>query len=159
MAEALLSADGVDKHFGGVAALRGASLELLPGEVHALMGENGAGKSTMARILAGILRADSGNFRIDGQPVAITSPLDAQRLGIGIIHQELDLFPNLTVGENMVIGNLRFREGRWAHFGRMETFCRPYLDQVGPHRERATAGRFALHRAAANCWRSREPSA
>ncbi len=131
MVEARLEATGVDKHFGGVAALRGASLEVRPGEVHALMGENGAGKSTLARVIAGIVRADAAAFRLDGRSVAIDNPLDAQRLGIGIIHQELDLFPNLTVGENIVIGNLCFREGRWAHFGRMEAFCRPYLGQVG----------------------------
>ena len=64
--------------------------------MHALVGENGAGKSTLARILAGSTRADSGAISIDGEPVAIASPLDAQRLGIGIIYQELDLFPNLT---------------------------------------------------------------
>jgi len=131
MAESLLEVSGVDKHFGGVAALRAASLEVRAGEVHALMGENGAGKSTLARIVAGIVRADAANIRFEGRAVTIASPLDAQRLGIGIIHQELDLFPNLTAGENMVIGNLRFREGAWARFRRMEEFCRPYFDQVG----------------------------
>ena len=131
MAESLLEVSGVEKHFGGVAALRGASLAVGTGEVHALMGENGAGKSTLARIIAGITPADAGDFRVDGQPVAIASPLDAQRLGIGIIHQELDLFPNLSAGENMVIGNLRFKERRWTGFRRMEVFCRPYFDQVG----------------------------
>jgi ABC-type sugar transport system ATPase subunit len=131
MPDSLLEVSGVDKHFGGVAALRGASLEVSDGEVHALMGENGAGKSTLARIVAGAVRADAGSFRVDGRTVTIASPLDAQRLGIGIIHQELDLFPNLSAGENMVIGNLCFHEGRWARFRRMETFCRPFLEQVG----------------------------
>jgi ABC-type sugar transport system ATPase subunit len=131
MAGSLLEISGVDKHFGGVAALRGASLEVRAGEVHALMGENGAGKSTLGRVVAGIVRADAGSFRVDGQPVSITTPLEAQRLGIGIIHQELDLFPNLSAGENMVIGNLCFREGQWARFRQMETFCRPFLAQVG----------------------------
>jgi ABC-type sugar transport system ATPase subunit len=131
MAESLLEVSGVEKHFGGVAALRGASLAVGAGEVHALMGENGAGKSTLARIVAGIVRADAGSFRVDGRTVTISSPLDAQRLGIGIIHQELDLFPNLSAGENMVIGNLRFQEGYWTGFGSMEAFCRPYFDQAG----------------------------
>jgi ABC-type sugar transport system ATPase subunit len=81
-------------------------------EVHALIGENGAGKSTLAKILAGSVKPDSGSISIDGRPTAISSPLDAQRLGIGIIYQELDLFPHLTVGENIVIGNLRFPESR-----------------------------------------------
>ena len=131
MAGSLFEVSGVDKHFGGVAALRGASLEVRTGEVHALMGENGAGKSTLARIVAGIVRADAGTFRVDGQPVTLGSPLGAQRLGIGIIHQELDLFPNLSAGENMVIGNLCFREGQWARPRQMEQFCRPFLDRVG----------------------------
>ena len=131
MPESFLEVSGVDKHFGGVAALHGASLEVRAGEVHALMGENGAGKSTLARIVAGIVRADAGSFQIDGKQAAIASPLDAQRFGIGIIHQELDLFPHLSAGENMVIGNLRYREGRWTRPRQIEAFCRPYFEQVG----------------------------
>jgi ABC-type sugar transport system ATPase subunit len=127
----LLEVSNIDKRFGGVAALRGARLEVRAGEIHALIGENGAGKSTLARIVAGVVRADGGSFVVEGQPAAIASPLDAQRLGIGIIHQELDLFPHLTAGENMVIGNLRFREGRLARFRRMEAFCQPFLERVG----------------------------
>ncbi|HYW45847.1 MAG TPA: sugar ABC transporter ATP-binding protein [Bryobacteraceae bacterium] len=127
----ILEASAVTKHFGGVAALRNASFSLRPGEVHALIGENGAGKSTLAKIIAGSVRPDSASIAIDGRPAAIRSPQDAQRLGIGIIYQELDLFRHLTVGENMVIGNLHFRESGWVDFRRMETFCRPFLDQVG----------------------------
>ncbi|HEV3198074.1 MAG TPA: sugar ABC transporter ATP-binding protein [Bryobacteraceae bacterium] len=127
----LLQADGVSKHYGGVAALRNAHFALQSGEVHALIGENGAGKSTLAKVLAGAVRADFASIAIDGQPVTIASPLDAQRLGIGIIYQELDLFPHLTVGENMAIGNLALREPWLVRFGRMEAFCRPYLEQVG----------------------------
>jgi len=122
---------GITKRYGGVYALKGASFSLRAGEVHALVGENGAGKSTLARILAGSTRADRGAISIDGAAVEIATPLDAQRLGIGIIYQELDLFGSLTAGENMVIGNLHFREGRLVSFRRMEEFCRPFLDQVG----------------------------
>jgi ABC-type sugar transport system ATPase subunit len=121
----LLQATNVSKHYGGVRALDDAYFELLPGEVHALMGENGAGKSTLARILAGVTHADSANIAIDGRGAAIRHPLDAQRLGIGIIHQELDLFPSLSAAENMTLGNLCYRGGR------MEIFCRPWFDQVG----------------------------
>ena len=127
----ILQAEGITKHYGGVYALKGASFSLRPGEVHALMGENGAGKSTLARILAGSARADSGAISANGVRVEITSPLDAQRLGIGIIYQELDLFPNLTAGENMVIGNLHFPESGLVNFRRMEEFCRPFLHQAG----------------------------
>jgi ABC-type sugar transport system ATPase subunit len=128
----LLEAKHVTKHFAGVRALENAHFALLPGEVHALMGENGAGKSTLARILAGVTRPDSANIVVDGRTAAIRHPLDAQRLGIGIIHQELDLFPSLSAAENMTLGNLCYRGGR------MEAFCRPWFEQVGlacdPHR-------------------------
>src|SRR5260370_26938637 len=126
-----LQAVGITKRYGGVYALKGANFSLRAGEVHALVGENGAGKSTLARIQAGSTRSDSGGISIYGAPVEIATPLDAQRLGIGIIYQELDLFPNLTTGENIVSGNLHFPEGRLVSFRRMEAFCRSFLDQVG----------------------------
>jgi len=118
----LLSAENLSKHYDGVHALRGASFSLLAGEVHALIGENGAGKSTLARILSGITRADSGSISLDGAPVRIRSFQDAQRLGIAIIHQELDLFPSLTVADNMGIGNLHYTGGR-AELDRVGLDC------------------------------------
>jgi ABC-type sugar transport system ATPase subunit len=127
----LLRAEGINKHFGGIAALSGVHFTLEKGEVHALMGENGAGKSTLARICAGSLKADNGRIRLDGAEVTIAHPLDAQKLGIGIIHQELDLFPHLSVGENLVIGNLTFAEGRFARGKAVAEFCRLFLAQVG----------------------------
>ena len=126
-----LQAEDIHKHYGSVAALQGAGVEVRSGEVHALVGENGAGKSTLARIIAGSTRADSGRLLIDGRAVSIASPLDAQRSGIGIIYQELDLFRHLTVGENLVIGNLQFPERAVVNFRRIESFCRPFLEQVG----------------------------
>lgn len=127
----LLLAQGINKRFGGAAALTAARFELDRGEVHALMGENGAGKSTLARILAGSVRPDGGQITLDGVDISPANPLDAQRLGIGIIHQELDLFPHLTVGENLVIANLRFAEGHLVDGSAIESFCRPFLRQVG----------------------------
>jgi ABC-type sugar transport system ATPase subunit len=121
----LLQAENIHKHYGGAQALRGVSFEVRAGEVHALVGENGAGKSTLARILAGSTGADSGRILVEGQPVRISTPRDAQRLGIGIIYQELDLFRHLTVAENLTVGNLEFRGGR------MDRFSRPFLDAVG----------------------------
>jgi ABC-type sugar transport system ATPase subunit len=121
----ILTAESVTKHYGGVCALRDAGFSLGRGEVHALIGENGAGKSTLARIIAGATAADRARIAIDGQPVTIRDPQDAQRLGIGIIHQELDLFPSLTAGENVVIGNLCYSGGS------IDRFCRPFLQQVG----------------------------
>ena len=95
------------------------------------MGENGAGKSTLAKILAGTVRADSGRIAIRGAPAHIRNPRDAQRLGIGIIYQELDLFPDPTVGENIVIGNLNFPESAVVNFRKIDLFCRPFLERAG----------------------------
>jgi ribose transport system ATP-binding protein len=120
----ILSVRGVHKHYDGVQALRGASFSLAAGEVHALMGENGAGKSTLAKIVAGSVQADSGTILLDGSPVQIKHPLDAQRLGIGMIYQELDLFPHLSIAENIAIG-------RPVKFGDLNRFAQPFLDQVG----------------------------
>ncbi len=95
------------------------------------MGENGAGKSTLIKILAGAAKPDAGSISFDGLTVSINNPLDAQRHGLGIIYQELDLFPNLTVGENIVIRNLNYPEQSIVNFRRMDAFCRPFLEQVG----------------------------
>ncbi|WP_109480203.1 sugar ABC transporter ATP-binding protein [Paraburkholderia sp. C35] len=108
----LISVKKLCKSFPGVRALHEVQLELMAGEVHALMGENGAGKSTLMKILAGVYTRDSGEMLYDGKPVDFTSPREAQALGIGIIHQELQLMNHLTVAQNMFIG----REPR-KHFG------------------------------------------
>jgi len=128
---ALVFAESISKRYDGVQALQDVSLSIRPGEVHALMGENGAGKSTLGKILAGAIRSDAGTIRVDNQLVSIQNPMDAQRHGISIIFQELDLFPNLSVAENMVIGNLNYQDPPLVNRARMETFCRPFLDQVG----------------------------
>jgi ABC-type sugar transport system ATPase subunit len=130
----LLRAEGIGKRYGGVHALRNASLALAAGEAHALVGENGAGKSTLAKIVAGSVRPDAGRILIDGKLASIRNPLEAQRFGIGIIYQELDLFPNLTIGENIVVGNLNFPEAAWVDFRKVDAFCRPFLDRVGLRR-------------------------
>jgi ribose transport system ATP-binding protein len=94
----------VSKAFPGVKALDNVQFELLPGEVHALMGENGAGKSTLMKILAGVYRKDSGEVLLDGQPIDLLSPAHAQSLAIGIVHQELHLMPHLTAAQNIFLG-------------------------------------------------------
>jgi ribose transport system ATP-binding protein len=100
----LVEAKDITKSFPGVRALAGVRFELMPGEVHALMGENGAGKSTLMKILAGIYRKDSGEIRYDGASVDFAGPREAQYAGIGIIHQELQLMNHLTVAQNVFIG-------------------------------------------------------
>ena len=95
---------GITKHFQGVRALSGVDFRLLPGEVHALMGQNGAGKSTLVKVLTGVHRADAGQLLLDGEAIAPQSPLDAQRLGISTVYQEVNLCPNLSVAENILLG-------------------------------------------------------
>lgn len=128
---AVLRAANIFKSFGGVRALQGASFSLAPGEVHALMGENGAGKSTLAKIIAGALRSDEGEISVGEKQVSIDSPLQAQRLGIAIIYQELDLFPNLSIGENIVIANREFSEHGPVSFSRINAFAASFLEEVG----------------------------
>ena len=100
----LVSMEGIDKSFPGVQALSDCKFELRPGEVHALVGENGAGKSTIMKVLAGIYRPDDGRILYRGRDVSIPSPRAAQDLGISMIHQELNLMPHLTVAQNIFIG-------------------------------------------------------
>ena len=97
----LVSIEHLSKSFPGVRALDGCQFELVAGEVHALMGENGAGKSTLMKVLAGVYQKDEGEIRIDGQLVDIPSPRAAQDLGIGIIHQELNLAENLDAAAKL----------------------------------------------------------
>ena len=92
------------KTFGAVVALADGTIEILPGEIHALVGENGAGKSTLIKVLAGVHQPDSGDFRLDGRKVSFTTPADSKAAGISVIYQEPTLFPDLTVAENIFIG-------------------------------------------------------
>ena len=100
----LLSLSGVSKSFPGVKALDNVQFDLNEGEVHAIVGENGAGKSTLMKILSGIYKKDTGDVKYRGQSVEIPNPHEAQRLGISIIHQELNLMPHLNVAQNIFIG-------------------------------------------------------
>ncbi len=142
MAEEVLRATNICKSFGGVQALRGAEFSLRRGEVHALMGENGAGKSTFAKIIAGVTKPESGTLSIEGKERASYSPSAAQAEGVSIVHQELDLFPDLSIAENIVIGNRSFAEGTLARRSRMESFAAQSLARVGlqvPPRRRVSA--------------------
>ena len=107
----LLRLDRISKSFPGVKALNEVSFDLRPGEVHALCGENGAGKSTLMKILAGSYRADSGTILLDGNKVDFHSILDARRRGILLVHQEISLVSDLSVAENLFMGNLPTRAG------------------------------------------------
>ncbi len=102
---ALLELTGVSKSFGGVQALRGVDFTLLAGQIHGLAGENGAGKSTMMKIIAGVHPADAGRMRVDGKEVHFRSSRDALAAGIGMVHQELSVAPELSVAENVFLGS------------------------------------------------------
>ncbi|NDV49849.1 MULTISPECIES: sugar ABC transporter ATP-binding protein [unclassified Salipiger] len=99
--DVILKISNVSKSFGPVRALRGVNFELRRGEIHALAGENGAGKSTLMNIIDGILQPDGGEILWEGEPVRIASPSAAQQLGIGLVHQEIALCPDISVAENM----------------------------------------------------------
>ena len=103
---------GVSKRFGATQALHSIDLEVSPGEVVALLGENGAGKSTLSNIVAGVFASDTGQMTWDGQPYAPTAPADALNRGIGLIHQEMRLLPDLTVSENVFVGRQLVKGGR-----------------------------------------------
>jgi ribose transport system ATP-binding protein len=100
----LVRVQGVAKSFGGVRALRGVNLEVLPGEVHALLGENGAGKSTLIKILSGVHAFDEGSIEIAGKRVAFDTPAKARDAGIAVVYQDLSLVESLSVGANLMLG-------------------------------------------------------
>jgi ribose transport system ATP-binding protein len=102
--QVLLRMEGIEKVFPGVHALNNCRFELRRGEVHALVGENGAGKSTLVKVLTGIHKRDGGTIVYKGREINLSAPEEAQALGIGIIHQELNLMPHLSVAENIFIG-------------------------------------------------------
>ena len=102
---ALLELANVSKSFGGIQALRGVDFTLLAGQIHGLAGENGAGKSTMMKIIAGVHAADSGRMRIEGRDVHFRSTRDARAAGVGMVHQELSVAPELSVAENVFLGS------------------------------------------------------
>src|ERR1700744_3625998 len=101
----LVELTNVVKTFGGVQALRGVDFALKPGSIHGLAGENGAGKSTLMKVIAGVHPADSGVFKVDGEPVRFRSARDARAAGVGMVHQELSVAPDLSVAENVFLGS------------------------------------------------------
>ncbi|QRK11367.1 sugar ABC transporter ATP-binding protein [Archangium violaceum] len=101
----VLEVKGISKRFSGVQALRGVDFRLLPGEVHAVMGQNGAGKSTLIKILTGVHRPDAGRILLQGGEIKPRSPSEARKLGISTVYQEVNLCPNLSVAENICLGH------------------------------------------------------
>jgi D-xylose transport system ATP-binding protein len=132
MSAPVLQAHAIAKRFGGVIALRGVSFELAAGEIHALCGENGAGKSTLIKLLAGIYPHGSydGRILVDGREAQFRTTRDAEGAGIAVIHQELALFPDLTIAENLLLGKLPTRRGL-VDWNQAQLSARALLAEVG----------------------------
>ena len=124
----ILRATRVAKRYGGVVALREASITLRPGEIHALVGENGAGKSTLVKIVCGVTRPDEGKLEVDGVGVSFSSARDATAHGISFVSQELSMFPDLTVGENLFPHDLPRRFGLVSR-RQIERRARPLFEE------------------------------
>ena len=129
-AEPLLTMRGIVKRYGGVQALRGVDFDLLPGEIHALLGENGAGKSTLMNVLSGVVEPDEGDMRIEGATTRFADPRAAQTAGVATIFQELDLVPGLDVTANLFLGREITRAGVLDR-GAMRRAARERLAVVG----------------------------
>ncbi len=126
---AYIQFQNITRRFPGVQALDGVSFEIERGSCHALMGENGAGKSTLGKILAGVYTADGGELLLAGKPIRPATPLAARRLGIAMVHQELAFCPNLTVAENLCLGDLPRRAG-WLDRRQMRERARAMLQEI-----------------------------
>ena len=132
--QSLVDLRGIGKSYGGVPVLKHADLTVAVEEIHGLVGENGAGKSTLVKILAGEVPRDSGEIRWLGQPTPLASRADAERLGVTMIHQELNLAPHLTVAENLFLGHERTRFGwpfRIIDRGRELSEVQDLLSRIG----------------------------
>lgn len=129
--ETILEMKGISKHFPGVAALDDVDFRLVPGRVHALMGENGAGKSTLMKILAGIIRPDAGSIVFKGQEIRFADPSQAIKSGIAMIHQELNPVLEMTVAENLFLGREFVGRGGMIDYPEMNRQARLLLDDIG----------------------------
>ncbi len=125
-----LALRGISKRFGGVLALDNVDFELRAGEVHGLIGENGAGKSTMMKLLAGVYSDYEGEMRLGGESVRFSSPADAQRRGIGMVYQELSTFSHLTVAENIFGRNVPTKRGI-VDWKAMNQTAQEHIDELG----------------------------
>ena len=143
--EEIIRLDSVTKRFGGITAVNDVSFGISPGEIHAVVGENGAGKSTIMKMLAGVYQPDSGTLILRGEPVTIGDPLQARKLGVSIVFQELNLFPHLSVAANIFANRESTRGPGLLDERQMVAATKRVLDQMGvdlaPH---AKVGRLSV---------------
>ena len=128
MSEAAVTLTGISKAFAGLKVLNNVSFDVRPGEVHALLGENGAGKSTLIKVMAGLHRPDEGEIRMGARTIFFASAREAHDAGIATVHQELLLFPELTVAENIFLGQTPKTKGRLIDWSEMRRRARALLD-------------------------------
>lgn len=131
MGEIILEMKGIAKSFGAVQALENVNFVLKKGEVMALVGENGAGKSTLMRVLSGIYTADAGEVWYKGEKIQFKNPKDAKKLGIAMIHQEFNLFPNLTVAENIFLESKEVLDHGFVSWKKMQKKAQVLMETVG----------------------------
>ena len=127
----LLQAEAITKTFQGVKALSDMRFDLRKGEVLALVGENGAGKSTLMKLLTGIYPMEAGQVWLDGEPLQVRNPKEAQERGLSIIHQEFNLMPHLTVAQNIFLGREPLAAGFFTQPRQLERRTRDLLDRLG----------------------------
>jgi simple sugar transport system ATP-binding protein len=145
MPQAIVAARNISKHFGGVQALREVSLTLNAGEIRCLAGENGSGKSTLIKVLAGVEKPDVGELVVDGKSCTHLEPIQAIRAGIQVIYQDLSLFPNLTVAENLAL-NTEVQHGRMlVNWRRMRRIATEAVERLGRDLDlRARVGELSM---------------
>src|ERR1700710_1713986 len=131
--EPFLRLTGITKRFGGVLALQGIDWDVRPGEVHCLVGENGCGKSTLIKAVAGVHAPTAGTIEIGGRPVLPLTPARARALGIQVIFQDLSLFPNLSVAENIAVESHLGHLARPGRFGAMRRLADAPLARLDFH--------------------------
>jgi ABC-type sugar transport system ATPase subunit len=129
----LLEAIGITKEFPGTLALDNVQLDLMPGEIHAVIGENGAGKSTLMKVLAGVIPPDAGEIRFADQPITLANPHEALVQGIAIVYQELSLVPTLTVAENIFPGRLPTNFLGMVRYGQLFRNAQQVLEKLNVH--------------------------
>ena len=134
MSEYVLELKGITKIFPGVKALNNVQFQLKPGEVHALMGENGAGKSTFIKVITGVHKAEEGEMFLNGQKVDFKGPKDAQAAGIAAVYQHPTSYPHLTVAENIFMGH-EIIKNRMIQWKAMNTEANKLLKQLDADRK------------------------